>query len=87
MWWPQPDCETIRYEINRLRNIEREIDYRIFELEQLRARILSNPFVSAYDRMRVANIDAEISRLNYERKEINRRLTALYEHARRLGCL
>jgi len=87
MWFPRPDCEAIRMEIHRLRDTQRQIDYRIFELEQLRARILSNPFASAYDRMRVANIDAEISRLNYNRKEIDRHLTALYEHARRIGCL
>lgn len=87
MWWSPTDCEAIKYQINRLKNIEREIDYRILELEQLKARILSKLFVSAYDRVRLANIDAEISRLNFKRKEINRQLTELYERARRLGCL
>lgn len=58
-------------------HMQEEIDYRIFKLEQLRSRILANPMPSHYERERIARIDAEISRLNLERKKIERRITYL----------
>ncbi|MEM3400651.1 MAG: hypothetical protein QW523_02560 [Nitrososphaerota archaeon] len=77
MWPTHPSRHQIEMEIRRLMHIQADIDYRIFELEQLRSRILSDPIPSSYDRERIAQIDAEISRLNFHRKEIERRIAYL----------
>lgn len=84
MWWGHPSRNQIEMEIRRLMRIQADIDYRIFELEQLRSRILSNPIPSPYDRGKIAQIDAEISRLNLHRKEIERRIAYLKDLLHRL---
>lgn len=84
LWPHRPSRHEIETEIRRLMRIQADIDYKIFELEQLRARIISNPMSSSFDRGRIARIDAELSRLNLLRKEIERRIAYLRDLLYRL---
>ena len=90
MMWPRPQdprCDKIKNRLRYLLDALRQIEYRIYQLEQRKAEVIRCPDYDPYARFDLSRIEAYISELNFKKNEIEREKYVLTLQLHQLKCL
>jgi hypothetical protein len=90
MMWPRPQdprCDEIKNRLRYLLDALRQIEYRIYQLEQRKAEVIRRLDYDPYARFDLSRIEAYISELNFKKNEIEREKYVLTLQLHQLKCL